>query len=174
MKRRIVAFSVVAGMAVMGLGCQERGVAGLTDADTESIRRGAEAFVSGVNAGAWSDVAAIYALDAALLPPNGEAVNGRTAIRAWFEAFPPVTAFKTERLEVYGRGDLAVVRGTFSMNILLPGSTSTVQDRGKYIEIWRKGVDDSWMLVRDIFNSELPAPPSPIIQVPLTTPPGSP
>ncbi len=161
MRRIAIAIALLGVLGFGAAGCQKGGPAGLSQADEAAIREGSEAFVKGANAKAWSDLAAIYAEGAALLPPNQEAVNGRAAIQAWFEAFPPFTDFRTQLLEVYGRGDLAYVRGTYSMKLTLPGRSAQVENRGKYIEIWRKQADGAWKLVRDIFNSDLPAATAP-------------
>jgi ketosteroid isomerase-like protein len=32
------------------------------------------------------------------------------------------------------------------------------RDRGKYIEVWRRQTDGSWLIADDIFNSSEPAP----------------
>ena len=55
------------------------------------------------------------------------------------------------------------MRGAYTMTLAVPGAPAPVQDRGKYIEIWRKQADGPWKLARDIFNSDLPpaAPPPP-------------
>jgi ketosteroid isomerase-like protein len=80
----------------------------------------------------------------------------------WFAAFPPMSDFRPQIIEVDGRGDLAYVRGTYSMMLTLPGATEPINDTGKYIEIWRKQADGSWRVIRDIFNSDLPvAAPEP-------------
>jgi len=33
-----------------------------------------------------------------------------------------------------------------------------IEDRGKYLTIWRKQADGSWMVHRGTFNSDLPLP----------------
>jgi ketosteroid isomerase-like protein len=33
-----------------------------------------------------------------------------------------------------------------------------VEDRGKYLEIWKRQADGSWKVALDIFNSDLPLP----------------
>ena len=101
---------------------------------------------------------AYYAEDAVVLPPNGPSVQGWAEMGSWFASAPSISDFKPEIIEVDGRGDLAYVRGKYSMMITLPGASEPVKDTGKYIEIWRKQTDGSWRVIRDIFNSDLPLP----------------
>ncbi len=135
MRRIAIALALLGVLGFQEAGCRQKNPGGLSEADEAAIRQGSEVFVKAANAKAWTDLAAIYSEGAALLPPNQEAVNGRAAIQAWFEAFPSFTDFRTQLLEVYGRGDLAYVRGTYSMKLALPGRFAPVEDRGKYIEI---------------------------------------
>jgi len=128
----------------------------LTAVEIEAILAVSDALVEADNAGDWDAVAALHTQDAILLPPNGPVVTGRSAIRGFFASLPPIKSFELEVDEVAGRGDLAYVRGTYSMVLAPPGS-EPILDTGKYIEIRRKQEDGSWLLSRDIFNSSLPA-----------------
>ena len=57
--------------------------------------------------------------------------------------------------EVEGIGELAFVRGRYSMTLEPEGAPGPVNDEGKYIEIRERQPDGSWLLARDIFNSDL-------------------
>ena len=105
-------------------------------------------------------MAALYAEDAIVLAPNQAAVQGRAAIQAALEAFPPISNFQVQILEIEGQGDLAYSRGSASMT-LTPAGLAPIEDRVKYIEIWRKQADGAWKIVRDIWNSDLPLPAPP-------------
>ena len=43
------------------------------------------------------------------------------------------------------------------MTVTLPGA-APIEDRGKYLTIWRKQADGSWKVQRGTFNSDLPLP----------------
>ncbi len=131
------------------------GAASLSDADIAAIEEVSESFAAAANANDWGGVAALYTEDAVLMPPNGPAVQGRADIEAFFAAFPPFSGFTLNPVEIDGRGDLAFVRGTFSMTIEMEGMPA-VQETGKYIEIRRKQEDGSWLLAVDTFNSDTP------------------
>lgn len=117
--------------------------------------------------GTWSDafsrgdaagVAAHYALDAHLLPPNMPAISGRDGIEAMVKEFTtgPVTA--SARLDrFYDGGDVGVAVGHYELTMTADGDEVT--DTGKFIEVWRE-VDGELVIVEDIFNSDLEAPPA--------------
>jgi ketosteroid isomerase-like protein len=105
-----------------------------------------------------TDIENRYVEDAILLPPHGPSVEGRAAIQAWLAALPPISDARGQVEELDGRGDLAYVRGTYSLLITPPGTPAPLRDQGKVIQIYRKQADGSWKLARDIFNSDLPLP----------------
>lgn len=131
----------------------------LPQAEVTKINEMTQAFVKAVLAKDWKAVAGLYLDDAVLNPPNQPAVNGRVAIQAWFEKFPPLTAFKCTDVKVEGRGDLAYVLGTYTMTIAPPGAPGPVNDSGKYVDVRRRQKDGRWLIVVDIFNSDMPAAP---------------
>ncbi|MCH7567303.1 MAG: SgcJ/EcaC family oxidoreductase [Nitrospirae bacterium] len=143
-------------LAVFSLtACRTSGPAGLSEADRAAIEATSKAFVEGVNAKDWAAVAATYTEDAALMPPNGPSVEGRANIQAFVEAFPPISDFNFEIIEVEGQGDMAYVRGTYTMTIT-PEGGDPITDTGKYIEIRKKQADGSWKVQVDCFNADGP------------------
>lgn len=130
----------------------------LSQREIDKINEVTQTFVTGALGKNWATVAALYVDDAVLNPPHEPAVKGRTAINAWLEKFPPITAFKASNVKVEGRDDLAYVLGTYTMTIVPPGAPGSVNDSGKYVEVRRKQSDGSWLIAVDIFNSDLPAP----------------
>ena len=137
--------------------CQLTEPAALSEADRAAIEATSKAFVEGVNAKDWAAVAATYTEDGVIMPPNGPAVAGRANVQAFLEAFPPISDFNLENVEVEGLGDMAYVRGAFTMTIS-PEGGYPITDTGKYIEIRKKQADGSWLLYIDIFNSDVPLP----------------
>ena len=129
----------------------------LTADDRTAIEASDEAWAKAALAGDWVAVAAIYTEDAVLLPPNHEAVEGRAAIQAYFETFPPLSDFQLHSIEVDGVGDIAYVRGHYVLT-MTPEGGDPINDSGHYLEVLRKQADGSWLLYRDIYNSEHPLP----------------
>ena len=136
--------------------------ADLSDADRAAIEKVADDAVAIMNS-PTPDLEAYtttyYAPDAVVMPPNGPVVTGGAAITAFLESFPPISNFQFSLVHVEGTPDMAWVQGTYGMTTTPEGSTP-VNDTGKYIEIWKKQADGTWKVVRDIFNSDLPAAPA--------------
>jgi uncharacterized protein (TIGR02246 family) len=154
MEKRLVLTLGIVMCLVLSVGCQ--GPAGLSEADRTAIRQGDENYVKLANAKDFKGAAALYAEDAILLLPNQAAVQGRAAIQAALET-SPASNFQLQILEIEGRGDLAYERGTYSETVT-PTGAAPIEDRGKYLTIWRKQADGSWKMLRDIWNSDLPLP----------------
>ena len=103
----------------------------------------------------YDGMAALYTEDTVVMPPNQPTVVGRDAVRDWMASFPRVTRAEFKIDEVEGIGKLAFVRGRYSMTLEPEGAPGPVDDEGKYIEIRERQPDGSWLLARDIFNSDL-------------------
>jgi len=136
--------------------CQAAPPAGLSDADKAALRQNDEVFATSANAKNFAAAAVLYQDDASLLPPNGPAVQGRQQIQKWMSDNPPISDFKIEPVDIDGRGDLAYVRGNYSLT-MTPPNGAAIHDRGKFLELWRKQADGTWKIRWDIFNSDLPA-----------------
>jgi ketosteroid isomerase-like protein len=59
-------------------------------------------------------------------------------------------------LEIDGRGDLAFERSAFVVSFIPEGVTEPTTNPGKYLNIWRKQADGSWLIAINIWNSDLP------------------
>jgi uncharacterized protein (TIGR02246 family) len=130
----------------------------LSEEDVAAIKASPDAFAKTVLAGDWAAYAALYTEDGVFMPPNMPVVEGRAAIQAWMEPFPPFTQYELTIVQIDGRGNLAFVRGTYSMTLIVEGTPEPIHDIGKYVEIWRKQQDGKWLLALDIWNSDLPLP----------------
>ena len=109
-------------------------------------------WLSAFNGGDASGVARIYEPEARLLPPNSGIVEGRDAIEGFIKEFVATRAQLTfSLLTVHETADLCAAVGTYEMEI--PGAPN---DSGKFIEVWSRQPDGSWLIADDIFNSSLP------------------
>jgi uncharacterized protein (TIGR02246 family) len=127
-------------------------------ADRAAIESASERWVAAARTGNWDEVASLYSDDAVLMPPNAETQQGRAAVRDNLASFPPLQSINFDRVHIDGSGDLAYVHGRYTMTFTTPDG-QTMEDRGKYIEIWERQQDGQWRITRDIFNSDLPAQP---------------
>lgn len=100
-------------------------------------------------------IAALYAEDAMVMPPNAAAVKGRAAIQAFWKGMVDQLGSKVTLTKVSGwqGGDTGYEAGTFAA--MMGG----VNDSGKYLISFKKGADGKWLITNDIFNSDLPCPP---------------
>ena len=106
------------------------------------------------NGGDASEVAKLYEENARLLPPNSDIVQGRGAIEGYIKEFLTTEAqLSFKLLTVHESPDLCAAVGEYEMKI--PGGPD---DKGKYIEVWRRQGDGTWQVAEDIFNSNTPLP----------------
>lgn len=167
MYRKGMSMFALGTLAVLA-GCQpaaetaeqaEQRVASETAAAKTAIEASNASFVVHFNAGQGDSIAAHYTEDGRVMGPNMPAAVGRAAIAGSMGMMAGATlALNTE--SVAANGPMAVERGTYSITLTPPGATAPITDTGKYLVHWHK-VGDKWMMVEDIWNSDLPAMPEP-------------
>lgn len=144
MTKRLVGIACV--MLALGTGVA---AAGEREDWAEATTRAWEA---AFNAGDVAALAAVYAEDGMLLPPNTEAVEGRAAIAEfWTGMMTPGLTGSLAVQEDYSSGDLAYKMGTYEVR----DADGAIVDRGTFIEVWME-LGGEWQLYRDIWNSSLP------------------
>lgn len=163
--------SVVAAMGLAMLaGCQPK----VETADQAEARMATEAadaktaieasnqiFMAHFNAGHGDSVAVIYTENGRVMAPNVPAAVGRAAIATALNAMGPAKPTLVLTTEsVVASGPLAVEAGTYKITLTPPGAPGPITDTGKYLVHWHK-VGDKWMMVDDIWNSDLPVAPMP-------------
>jgi uncharacterized protein (TIGR02246 family) len=119
--------------------------------DEDLLKKTSGGWEEAFNAGDAKTLATFYASDAMLLPPNTEFVKGRESIMEFWTQFIATIDGKLDIKETHVQSDLAILIGTFE----LTDSEGNFVDRGKYIEVWKRG-DGEWKLYRDIWNSSGP------------------
>jgi uncharacterized protein (TIGR02246 family) len=137
----------------------------LTAHDEAAVRQGLDAEMKAANAADAAAWASLYTPDAIVLRPHATAVQGRDAIQQWLATLPHISNAKAQGVEVMGYGDLAYLRGAYSMTFSIPGVPSPIDEWGKFLQIYRKQSDGSWKMTREIYNSDLP------VAVPAQQPP---
>ena len=129
-----------------------------TGADEQAIRGHVNRWLQLVKAKDAAGIAALYAEDGAVMPPNAPIGKGRTAIQQTWASMMRTPGFDLtiapEQIVVSSSGDMALDRGTYRLTIAPNGTTQT--DTGKYVVVWRK-IGSEWKAAADIFNSDLPA-----------------
>ena len=121
-----------------------------------AIEANTKQFVVAFNKGDAAAVANMYTMDARVLPPNAEMVEGRANIQKFWQG--AITAgmkmVSLETVHVETQGNVAVEVGRYTTTIPGAGGITTT-DKGKYVVVWkREGA--SWKLAVDIFNTNIP------------------
>ncbi|MFN2493684.1 MAG: SgcJ/EcaC family oxidoreductase [Pyrinomonadaceae bacterium] len=131
----------------------------------QSVRRAIEVnnkhFTEAFNKGDAAAVANMYAIDARVLPPNGEIVEGRANIQKFWQGAMSsgLKMVSLERTHLEAHGNMAVEIGRYILTVPGAGGTTTT-DKGKYVVVWKRE-GRSWKLAVDIFNTSMPATATP-------------
>ncbi|MCU0253049.1 MAG: SgcJ/EcaC family oxidoreductase [Acidobacteria bacterium] len=100
-------------------------------------------------------VASFYADDALAYPPGEPVAVGKAAAqKVWAAYFAEPTfkiSWKTTHAEV--NGDLGFTSGTYEDSFKGPDG-KPVQEKGKYLCVWKKQKDGSWKAIHDMWNAD--------------------
>lgn len=144
------------------------------EADPGFHPTGAE-FARAFNAGDADALAAMYADDAVLLPPDKPAVSGHDAILAFARTDTADAKKSGLSLDIDAgmsgsSGNLGWHSGAFRLKST-DGSTAST---GKYVEVWERR-NGKWLMIRDAWNMDAPmAPPATPEAQPASAPPAEP
>jgi uncharacterized protein (TIGR02246 family) len=125
----------------------------LREAVAENNRR----FTAAASRGDSHGMAAVYADDAELLPPNSEPLQGRTGIERFWQGGIEmgIRGIELEMLGLETGDGFACEVGRCTLRIE-PDDGETVTDVGKYMIVHRRQPDDSWRRAVEIFNWNAP------------------
>ena len=163
-QRSALAFAGCLALLSFTLACQPQAPPDTRAADESAVRDLDAQWSKAAAAKDAESAVSYYAEDAALMPPNAPIATGKEAIRVFWKSLVASPGFtvgwKATKAEVARSGDLAYLIGTYELTVN-DASGKPVNDRGKYIEVWRKQADGKWKAVADMFNSDLAAPAPP-------------
>lgn len=138
------------------LGCARCDKESRREEDIAQIRKFLETDGEAVNKGDVEAEVNRFTEDGIYMWPDAPAIEGREALREWFERrFARVEAHiesRTEELVV--SGDWAFERGTSVVRVRQKNSTHVDTVRGKHINILRRQPDGSWKIARRIRNRD--------------------
>lgn len=133
--------------------------ASITQAQTSvrsAIETNSRQFIEAFNKGDAAAVANMYTMDARVLPPNGEMVEGRANIQKFWQG--AMTAglklVSLEPVHLETQGNIVVEVGRYTSTVPGAGGVTTT-DKGKYVVVWKRQ-GRSWKLAADIFNTDMP------------------
>jgi uncharacterized protein (TIGR02246 family) len=152
--RRILVCIALLSIALVS--CQRAPMTNVEEVKKEIAAANSEQ-VAAFNSKDVNRMTANYAPDAVILPQHGDAVTGRENIESFFkEMSESMSDFQFGSTKVDVSGDLAYEYGSYT------GKFGGVDDRGKYLTVWKRQPDGKWKIEADIFNTSMPpqAPPA--------------
>lgn len=111
-------------------------------------------FGDAVRKGDAASLASFYTEDAVILPPDSGMLRGRENVEAFWNGVFQMGVKDAELtvVEVMGSGDFVYEIGKYNMTITSEAQ-EPVQQKGKYLVVWKKAADGSWKLHVDIWNA---------------------
>lgn len=152
---RFLSLTIVAACATAG--CASSSSARLSAEELKVIVAIGRAQQKAINAEDVDKIVALYEPDAVSLPPGWKALQGREAIRRFWEG--QVTGVdgtgSYDTVLIYGEDQLAYEVGTYTYSFIDSGKTTTRY--GKYLTVYRRQPDGFWRIAADTWNFT-PAP----------------
>lgn len=127
--------------------------------EEQAISEADQRLLAAAQAGDAAAFAAIFAPDGEMLFPNRPRAIGQEAIQAAAAGDFAVPGFRVtwqqSNVMIAQSGDLAVSTGNYQLTLTPP--SGRIDDRGKYMTVWRK-VDGEWRVAADMINTDVPMP----------------
>ena len=124
------------------------------------LHQATKQWVDTYNRNDWKTLAQQFSEDAVMMPPNSPAVIGREAIAAWEAANETGFRIALKPDDIRLSGNLSIIHGRSCVFIPMSkdGNKDAVGvDVGKYMEVRERSKNGEWLILKDIFNSDLPA-----------------
>lgn len=115
-------------------------------------------FGDAVRQGDATALAALYTENATLMPDESDMIQGKQAIEEFWGGGLQmgIKDAVLTTVDVFGSGDLAYEIGKFALTIQ-PEGQEPIEQKGKYVVVWKQQEDGSWKLHVDIWNKSMPA-----------------
>lgn len=142
------------------VGSDSASMAAAAASDPAIVRQTIEAanakFVDALTRGDTAVMWANYADDAVVMPAGNATMSGKSAVTQGMAAMMSQISIANPKFtttDVVVSGDVAVESGTYEMTIT-PKGGKPINDKGRYITVWKRQADGSWKIIRDINNSQ--------------------
>lgn len=114
-------------------------------------------FAKALNAKDAVAAAAVYDINASLLPPNEPIITGRANIQAYWQGLidAGLVDAKVKTIAASSDGDLGYEIGTFELKIQLEDGTMVI-DKGKYTEILQRNAEGKWISLYGMWSANEP------------------
>ena len=128
------------------------------DSNILEIKKVNQKYLEFYNSGNYEGVASLHTEDAVVMPPNVPARIGKdqimSAIKEEVDMGFSDLKFIENDIKIFG--NLAYDEGSYSLNVKSEKGEVIDNDSGKYLVVWEKQNDGSWLMKKDIWNSDLP------------------
>ena len=157
----MVRFSALLCLSLLLAGCSQLSMptASNREAEERAIRDLDAEWTKAAAAKNLDQVIDFYADDASMFVPNEPIAMGKPAIRVEWTKLTTnpgyALTFSPSRVDVAKAGDMAYEFGVYSLMLNGPDG-KPMNDRGKYVVVWKKQTDGKWKVVADIINTDLP------------------
>jgi len=126
-----------------------------------------DAYVAAFNAEDADKTAALFATDGLYMADNAQQVIGRDKIRDRYREIMTGmdSDIQLKAEETVVNGDWGFERGQTWTHIMAKDPKSAlpmIMDQGKYLVVFKKQADNSWLLSRVMSNSNIGLPPAPV------------
>ncbi len=139
--------------ATLLISCQAPASSDLTEVDKQYIRDVTINVQNNWNKGNKVPYVDRFSSNAFYMAPNMETFIGKDAIRNFANSFPELK-LKFSIVEIEGSSKYAYVRGAYTLTT----PVDSLFDKGKFLSIWKKTTEKTWLLTHDMFSSDLPLP----------------
>jgi uncharacterized protein (TIGR02246 family) len=111
--------------------------------------------------GDMEKVLAYYEDNAMEMAPNMATIKGKEAIKGFWEKMSKsgmkMTAVEFTPMDIQAGGMIAYEVGTYDMT-MSTGKMGEMNDKGKYITLWREQADGTWKVAAETWNTDTPLP----------------
>lgn len=128
---------------------------GLSTRDIEALRALTDRQVKAASAGDWGAFVGTFSPNVVRMPPDHPPVEGLDAVARWQTTFPRVTHVDNWIDDMGGSGTCAYMRGHNQISLEVDGQT--VRLSLKWLAVYEKQSDGSWLMVADMWNGNEPS-----------------
>lgn len=133
--------------------------AGSSEKDIEAVKKVLKDYGESNLAGDAKSWAELHAIDVVKMPPDKPAITSREALyegKVKKFAKTKVVGWNLEAKEVEIMGDRAYTWGVYKVEVEVLKTGGIINVDGKFLTIYRKEADGSWVITHDCFNSNIP------------------
>ncbi len=145
--------------AVLAAACSDK-TPSKTIPDDAALRAGvdsaADRLLVALRTNNSDSLVALLSDDVVMMPPNEPVLNGKDAVRTWFNNFLKqmrTTSLTVTDREVLLAGDWATEIAGFEWTLQTVAGGKLIVDRGRYMQVWHHEPDGRWLFSREIWNT---------------------